>query len=354
MLIKDTFKSNLDLDMSNLIVYVPTILSSIFPIIYISDKCSQISSFNISALYNINWSLFTPRIKNSVTWQKLLITIIIICSMFYIKLCYINFITAKINAMNNDINIQLAKDRISTASKDRFSLVPSKSGLPSTSYSGKDYAKLSMNSTRSCQQYNLLTADISEVNRSAFISSLLPNNPWLIKGNIPEMGLNVPNIRGPIFINYGVNLTIDPSVFIQGNVKILDSPVSKVSIGANSAIGFNCFIATVGHLLDIASRSAPIGEGIPFSKDVIIGKGVYVFTNSIILPGTVLGDYSIVIANSTVNGLYIPAGFVTNGQSMWPISDFDDLPLHIKESLAQEGFFKDRFIAPTNKAKNIE
>lgn len=126
----------------------------------------------------------------------------------------------------------------------------------------------------------------------------------------------MPNIRGPIFLNYGVNVTIHPSVFIQGDVKILDSPISKVEIGANSAIGFNCVIATIGHLLDVVSRSAPIGEGTPFAKDVIIGKGVYVFTNSIILPGTVLGDYSIVTAGSTVNGLYIPAGFVTNGKQM--------------------------------------
>lgn len=79
--------------------------------------------------------------------------------------------------MYNDISIQLAKDRISTAPKDRFSLVPRKSGLPSTSFSGIEYAKLSMASTRLSQQYNLLTADTSLVIRAAFISSLLPNNP---------------------------------------------------------------------------------------------------------------------------------------------------------------------------------
>ena len=44
-----------------------------------------------------------------------------------------------------------------------------------------------------------------------------------------------------------------------------------------------------------------------------------ILTGCMILPGTVLGDYSIVTAGSILNGNIIPAGYMTDGKTMWPL-----------------------------------
>lgn len=121
------------------------------------------------------------------------------------------------------------------------------------------------------------------------------------------------NVRGPLMLIYGTNVYIDPTVFIQDNVTIMDTPVSKIVIGANSVIGSYCSIVGIGHPMDVETRSKPISEATSFARDIIIGKGVRVSTGSIILPGTVLGDFSVVKAKSVVNGKIIPLHYMTDG-----------------------------------------
>ena len=127
-------------------------------------------------------------------------------------------------------------------------------------FSGKDFADLSKYSTRLCEQFNALPADVPLDVKAAYLSKMFPNNPYLEAGRIPTIGLNVPNIRGSFFVNYGINVFIHPSVFIQGDVKILDTPVSRIEIGENSAIGFRTMIIAVGHPDDKATRSLPISQ----------------------------------------------------------------------------------------------
>jgi acetyltransferase-like isoleucine patch superfamily enzyme len=105
-------------------------------------------------------------------------------------------------------------------------------------------------------------------------------------------------------------------VFIQNDVNINDTPVSKIIIGENTAIGAGCSIIGVGHDLDVKTRSTPMNTTSSFGQDIIIGKGVMVGTHAVILPGTVLGDFSIVTANCTVNGKIIPAHYTTDGKTM--------------------------------------
>lgn len=131
---------------------------------------------------------------------------------------------------------------------------------------------------------------------------------------MPVVHITVPNVRGPIGIVYGTHVHIHPSVFIQNNVNINDTPVTKIVIGANSAIGANVQIIGVGHPTDMIERQKSMQLAKSFGRDVIIGKHVGVGTGSIILPGTVLGDYSIVKAGSVVNGKVIPAHYTTDGK----------------------------------------
>jgi acetyltransferase-like isoleucine patch superfamily enzyme len=133
---------------------------------------------------------------------------------------------------------------------------------------------------------------------------------------MPVIGDSVPNVRGPLMLTYGTFVFIDPTVFIQDHVTIKDTPVSKIVIGANSVIGSNCSIVGVGHPMDLETRSKPISQALSYGRDIIIGQGVRVSTGSIILPGTVLGDFSVVKANSVVNGKVIPAHYTTDGVKM--------------------------------------
>lgn len=130
---------------------------------------------------------------------------------------------------------------------------------------------------------------------------------------MPVVGQDVPNIRGPIMVTYANNLFIDPTVFIQDNVTIKDTPVTKIVIGKNTVIGSNCHIIGVGHPLDVETRSHPISEAKSHGRDIVIGNGVRVSTGSYILAGTILGDFSVVKANSVVNGKVIPPYHMTDG-----------------------------------------
>lgn len=117
-------------------------------------------------------------------------------------------------------------------------------------------------------------------------------------------------------LTYGTGLSIDPSVFIQYEVSIQDTPVTKIVIGKNSIISAKCSIIAVGHPLDVETRSNPASMSKSYGRDIIIGQGVMVGANSTILGGTVLGDFSAVKAGSVVNGKVIPPHYTTDGKNM--------------------------------------
>lgn len=65
-------------------------------------------------------------------------------------------------------------------------------------------------------------------------------NPFLV---------NVPYIKPPLFIDYGTNLHIAASTFINRNFMVLDSPIARVSIGERCLIGPNTTLASITHPL---------------------------------------------------------------------------------------------------------
>jgi hypothetical protein len=65
-------------------------------------------------------------------------------------------------------------------------------------------------------------------------------NPFLV---------NVPYIKPPLFIDYGTNLHIAASTFINRNFTVLDSPIARVSIGERCLIGPNTTLASITHPL---------------------------------------------------------------------------------------------------------
>jgi acetyltransferase-like isoleucine patch superfamily enzyme len=75
--------------------------------------------------------------------------------------------------------------------------------------------------------------------------------------NIPVRGKRFPGqgiapyIKAPLYIDYGAQLEIGASTFINRNCTILDNPIHAISIGERCMIGPNFSIYALGH---------PVGE----------------------------------------------------------------------------------------------
>jgi hypothetical protein len=67
--------------------------------------------------------------------------------------------------------------------------------------------------------------------------------------------VNVPYVKPPVFIDYGTNLHIGATTFINRNFTVLDSPIARVSIGEGCLIGPNTTLASITHPLGTCSCS---------------------------------------------------------------------------------------------------
>jgi maltose O-acetyltransferase len=101
-------------------------------------------------------------------------------------------------------------------------------------------------------------------------------------------------IRPPFHCDYGYNIRLGRSVFLNFNCVVLD--VCEVEIGDLTQIGPGVQILTADHPRDAAQRA----EGIEFGKPVTIGRNVWIGGGAIILPGVTIGDDAVIGAGSVV------------------------------------------------------
>ena len=113
------------------------------------------------------------------------------------------------------------------------------------------------------------------------------------------------------FIPYGANILHKLrgvkfeklySVYIGRSVLIDNRYPQKIFIRKNTIIAPRSII--LAHSF-IPKGNKVVGED-EIVKEVIIGKGVFIGSNSIILPGSKLGDYCYVAAGSVVSGVFPP------------------------------------------------
>lgn len=69
--------------------------------------------------------------------------------------------------------------------------------------------------------------------------------------------VNAPYIKPPLFIDYGTNLHIGATTFINRNFTVLDSPILRVSVGEGCLIGPNTTLASIVHPLGKSRCSPP-------------------------------------------------------------------------------------------------
>ena len=113
-------------------------------------------------------------------------------------------------------------------------------------------------------------------------------------------------VRPPFFCDFGYNIALGESVFLNFNCVILD--IVPVTIGDRTQIGPAVQIYAADHPRDAATRAA----GLEFGRPVTIGADVWIGGGAIIVPGVTVGDCAIVGAGSVVTR-DVPAGTTVAG-----------------------------------------
>lgn len=108
----------------------------------------------------------------------------------------------------------------------------------------------------------------------------------------------------PFYTDFGKNITVGKNVFINACCHFQDH--GGITLGDGCLIGHNVVFATLNHDKNPANRAhmtpAPI----------VLGRNVWVGSNSTILPGVTIGDGAIVAAGAVVTK-DVPANTIVGG-----------------------------------------
>lgn len=96
----------------------------------------------------------------------------------------------------------------------------------------------------------------------------------------------------PFYSDFGKNITLGKRIFINSGCKFQDQ--GGVVIGDDCLIGHNVVMATLNHDL------SPSRRGDMHPARIVVGRNVWIGSNSTILPGVTIGDNAVVAAASVV------------------------------------------------------
>lgn len=108
----------------------------------------------------------------------------------------------------------------------------------------------------------------------------------------------------PFYTDFGKNITVGKNVFINACCHFQDQ--GGVTLGDDCLIGHNVVFATLNH--GIAPKERASMNPAP----IVLGKNVWVGSNSTILQGVTVGDNAIIAAGSVVNR-DVPANTIVGG-----------------------------------------
>lgn len=108
----------------------------------------------------------------------------------------------------------------------------------------------------------------------------------------------------PFHTDFGRNIHIEGHVTLNAGVCIQDQ--GGVWIGDGSLLGHNVVLATLNHDM------APEKRGSLYPAPIVIGKNVWIGSNSTVLQGVTIGDGAIVAAGAVVTK-DVPANTVVGG-----------------------------------------
>ncbi|MGC3003156.1 sugar O-acetyltransferase [Streptomyces sp. G35A] len=120
------------------------------------------------------------------------------------------------------------------------------------------------------------------------------------------------DVRPPLNVDYGTNITIGARTFVNFNLTALD--VARITIGEDCQIGPNVQLLTPTHPVEPQPRRDKLEAALP----ITIGDNVWLGGGAVICPGVTIGDDSVIGAGAVVTK-DIPAGVVAVGNPARPV-----------------------------------
>ncbi|MDX3067656.1 sugar O-acetyltransferase [Streptomyces clavifer] len=113
-------------------------------------------------------------------------------------------------------------------------------------------------------------------------------------------------VRPPLAVDYGSNITIGARTFVNYNLTALD--VATITIGEDCQIGPNVQLLTPTHPLEPQPRR----DKLEAARPITIGDNVWLGGGVIVCPGVTIGDNTVIGAGAVVTK-DIPADVVAVG-----------------------------------------
>lgn len=108
----------------------------------------------------------------------------------------------------------------------------------------------------------------------------------------------------PFYTDFGKNITVGKNVFINACCHFQDQ--GGITLGDNCLVGHNVVFATLNHGFAPEERQSML------LAPIVVGRNVWIGSNSTILQGVTIGDNSIIAAGSVVTK-DVPANAIVAG-----------------------------------------
>lgn len=108
----------------------------------------------------------------------------------------------------------------------------------------------------------------------------------------------------PFYTDFGKNITVGKNVFINACCHFQDQ--GGITLGGNCLVGHNVVFATLNHGFAPEERQSML------PAPIVVGRNVWIGSNSTILQGVTIGDNSIIAAGSVVTK-DVPANAIVAG-----------------------------------------
>ncbi|KJY67895.1 sugar O-acetyltransferase [Vibrio nigripulchritudo] len=141
------------------------------------------------------------------------------------------------------------------------------------------------------------------------LNNSLPNSEeWqdAIESLLPQAKGEV-YLEPPFYCDYGSNILVGENFYANFGCTILDA--NRVVIGDNVMLAPNVQIYTATHPLDVQTR---VTDCLEYAEPINIGDNVWIGGASVICPGVIIGENSVIGAGSVVTK-DIPANVVAAG-----------------------------------------
>ena len=171
----------------------------------------------------------------------------------------------------------------------------------------KDYVKTGR--ALDTEEIHIFMDEMSDAARHiTFRLNAAYHTPTEVRAFLSELfGYDVPSslrVFPPFYTDFGKNIAIGENVFINACCHFQDH--GGVVIGDGCQIGHNVVFATLNHGLSPEDRKHT------YPAPIVLGRNVWVGSNSTILQGVTIGDNAVVAAGAVVTK-DVPANVVVGG-----------------------------------------